>query len=134
MRNFYDECDQLGLLVWQDFMFACSIYPADRAFQKSVRAEAVHQVRRLRHRACLALWCGNNEIESLNAPLLKEPSRRREYDALFHQLLPAVVAEHDAVTDYWPSSPHRGGRMIVTRSGCNVETLIFGMSGTSASQ
>ncbi len=109
-EKFYDECDQLGLLVWQDFMFACSIYPADRAFQKSVRAEAVHQVRRLRHRACLALWCGNNEIESLNAPLLKEPSRRREYDALFHQLLPAVVAQHDAVTDYWPSSPHRGGQ------------------------
>jgi beta-mannosidase len=107
-EEFYDVCDQLGLLVWQDFMFACSLYPGDRAFQRSVRIEAEQQVRRLRHRACLALWCGNNEIEQLNAELLAEPKRRRGYDALFHELLPAVVAQHDGVTDYWPSSQHRG--------------------------
>jgi beta-mannosidase len=106
-ENFYDLCDELGLLVWQDFMFACAIYPGDPAFLRSVQAEAAQQVRRLRHRACLALWCGNNEIEQLNLELLKELRLRRNYDALFHQLLPAVVARHDGVTDYWPSSAHR---------------------------
>ena len=104
---FYDLCDELGLLVWQDFMFACAIYPGDAAFFRSVQTEAAQQVRRLRHRASLALWCGNNEIESLNAGLLKQPPLRRNYDALFHRLLPTVVARHDAVTDYWPSSPYR---------------------------
>jgi beta-mannosidase len=107
-EEFYDVCDQLGLLVWQDFMFACSLYPGDAAFRRSVRTEAEQQVRRLRHRACLALWCGNNEIEQLNVELLREPKRRRDYDALFHRLLPAAVARHDGVTDYWPSSQYRG--------------------------
>jgi len=108
-EDFYDLCDELGLMVWQDFMFACVIYPADAAFLRSVQAEAAQQVRRLRHRACLALWCGNNEIEQINPELLKEPRLRRNYDALFHQLLPSVVARHDGVTDYWPSSAHRPG-------------------------
>ncbi|MFI5356277.1 MAG: glycoside hydrolase family 2 protein [Opitutales bacterium] len=106
---FYDLCDELGLLVWQDFMFACTLYPGDRAFLASVRAEADAQVRRLRHRACLALWCGNNEIETLNwATLQREPALRRNYDALFHRTLPAAVAAHDGVTAYWPTSPSRG--------------------------
>ncbi|MEO6875667.1 MAG: glycoside hydrolase family 2 protein [Opitutaceae bacterium] len=106
---FYDVCDELGLLVWQDFMFACTIYPGDRAFLTSVRAEANAQVTRLRHRACLALWCGNNEIEGLNWELLeKTPALRCHYDALFEQLLPAAVTEHDGVTAYWPTSPSRG--------------------------
>ena len=104
---FYDLCDELGLLVWQDFMFACALYPGDAAFLRSVQIEAEQQVRRLRHRASLALWCGNNEIESLNLDLLKQPALRRNYDALFHRVLPTVVARHDAVTDYWPSSPFR---------------------------
>lgn len=105
--SFYDLCDELGLLVWQDFMFACAIYPGDAAFLESVQTEAAQQVRRLRHRACLALWCGNNEIESLNLELLKQPALRKNYDALFHRLLPTVVARDDSVTDYWPSSPYR---------------------------
>jgi beta-mannosidase len=104
---FYDLCDELGLLVWQDFMFACAIYPGDAAFLRSVRTEAEQQVRRLRHRACLALWAGNNEIEGLNADLLKQPRLRQHYDALFQRVLPQVVARTDGVTPYWPSSPHR---------------------------
>lgn len=108
-EDFYDVCDELGLLVWQDFMFACTLYPGDRAFLKSVRAEAEHQVRRIRHRACLALWCGNNEIETLNWEALeKNPRLRRNYDAVFHRVLPAAVAAHDGVTPYWPTSPYRG--------------------------
>lgn len=106
---FYDLCDELGLLVWQDFMFACTLFPGDRAFLASVRTEADAQVRRLRHRACLALWCGNNEIETLNwTALQKSPAFRRHYDALFHRTLPAAVAAHDGVTPYWPTSPSRG--------------------------
>lgn len=105
---FYDLCDELGLLVWQDFMFACTRYPADRAFRASVQAEAEQQVRRLHHRACLALWCGNNEIAQLNPELAKSGRARREYDAVFHRVLPDAVAAHDSTTAYWPSSPWRG--------------------------
>ncbi len=108
-EDFYDLCDELGLLVWQDFMFACSLYPADPAFLASVRAEADCQIRRLRHRACLALWCGNNELAWLNAKALAEdPAQRAGYEALFHGVLPAAVAAHDGITPYWPSSQWRG--------------------------
>jgi beta-mannosidase len=102
---FYDLCDELGLMVWQDFMFACTLYPGDAAFLKSVRAEARFQVRRLRHRACLALWCGNNELELLNGEALQVKSARRAYDAIFVRTLPEIVAGEDGVTAYWPSSP-----------------------------
>ena len=106
-EDFYDLCDELGLLVWQDFMFACAIYPGDEAFVESVRAEARDQVRRLRHRACLALWCGNNEIEQLNVARLKQPAQRADYEAVFDRALPEIVAALDGVTSYWPSSQHR---------------------------
>ncbi|HNC23539.1 MAG TPA: glycoside hydrolase family 2 protein [Opitutaceae bacterium] len=106
---FFDLCDELGLLVWHDFMFACTLYPGDAAFLASVRAEAEAQVARIRHRACLALWCGNNEIETLNWEALeKTPRLRRNYDAVFHRVLPAVVSRLDGVTPYWPTSPYRG--------------------------
>lgn len=108
---FYDVCDELGLLVWQDFTFACTLYPGDRAFLASLKTEAEHNIRRIRHRASLALWCGNNEIETLNWDTLeKNPKLRRHYDIVFHELLPAAVAAHDGVTPYWPTSPCRGGK------------------------
>lgn len=108
-EEFYDVCDELGLLVWQDFMFACTIYPGDREFLASVKVEAEHNIRRIRHRASLALWCGNNEIETLNWDALKADRKlRKNYDAIFHKLLPAAVAAHDGVTAYWPTSPYRG--------------------------
>jgi beta-mannosidase len=108
-EDFYDLCDELGLLVWQDFMFACTLYPADNAFLASARAEADDQVRRLRHRACLALWCGNNEVFGCNADLLSTDKKLfAEYEALFHMALPDAVAAQDGVTPYWPSSPWRG--------------------------
>ncbi len=71
-ESFYDVCDELGLLVWHDFMFACTLYPGDEAFVKSVQREATDQVRRVRHHASLALWCGNNEIAALNPNALKD--------------------------------------------------------------
>jgi beta-mannosidase len=110
-EDFYDLCDELGLLVWQDFMFACTLYPADAAFVASSRAEAEYQIKRLRHRACLALWCGNNEVWGNNVHELLDPEKtslRADYERLFHRALPPVVASHAGPTPYWPSSPWRG--------------------------
>lgn len=108
-EHFYDLCDELGLLVWQDFMFACTLYPADDAFVASVATEAAQNVARLRHRACLALWCGNNELVQLNgAEIRDDPAYRAGYEKIFHDVLPAAVAAHDGVTPYRPSSEWRG--------------------------
>lgn len=107
--EFFDICDELGLCVWQDFMFACSAYPADdKAFLETVRFEAVDNVKRIRHHASLALWCGNNELEAfVTAKECDWPKMPfKEYVKIFDQLLPEVVKEHDPDTDYWPSSPH----------------------------
>ena len=106
MDAFYDLCDEKGLLVWQDFMFACAIYPGDKPYLRSVRAEAEYWVKRLAHRACLALWCGNNEIEQMADEILRTPRRKKAYDAIFYRILPAAVEKFDGATPYWPSSPH----------------------------
>ena len=108
-EDFYDLCDELGLLVWHDFMFACVLYPGDAAFLASVRAEADYQVKRIRHHACLALWCGNNEVFQLNEKRLREnPAYRKPYDDVFEGILPAAIADHDNITPYWPTSQWRG--------------------------
>ena len=114
-ERFYDLCDRYGVLIWQDFTFACSVYPADDAFAENVRIEAIENVRRLRHRASLALWCGNNEMEQgwvdwgWNMPA--EPLNQHMkagYDRMFHHLLPGVVAAEDPDRPYWPSSASSG--------------------------
>jgi beta-mannosidase len=98
---FYDTCDELGLLIWQDFMFACGMYPADPAFQQSVRAEAEAVVRRLRHHPCLSLWCGNNEdyqvAESTRAYRPDTPGDPAAFPGriLYEQVLPEVCARLD---------------------------------------
>ena len=103
-ERFYDLCDQHGILVWQDFIFSCSTYPDDESFFENVRAEAVENVRRLRHRACLALWCGNNEMEwQWNDSI--HPRFKEAYDRMFHHLLPEICAAEDPDHPYWPSSP-----------------------------
>ncbi len=112
-EDFYDLCDELGLLVWQDFMFACTLYPADEPFLASVREEVAHQAARLRHRACLALWCGNNEVYMCNANELAGSAGkalREQYESLFHEAVPGALAAVDPVTSFWPSSPWRGTR------------------------
>lgn len=110
-ETFYDLCDQYGLLVWQDFMFACGIYPADADFFENVRIEAIENIRRLRHRASLALWCGNNEMEQgwcdwgWNKP--DDPLNQRlkdGYDRMFHHMLPELLEYEDPDHPYWPSS------------------------------
>jgi beta-mannosidase len=112
---FYDLCDQYGILVWQDFMFACGIYPSDATFFENVHIEAEENVRRLRHHAALALWCGNNEMEQgwvdwgWNKP--NDPVNQRlkdGYDRMFHHMLPEIVATEDPDHPYWPSSASSG--------------------------
>jgi beta-mannosidase len=109
-ERFYDLCDRYGILVWQEFIFSCSIYPLDDpAFLENVRAEVVENVRRLRHRASLALWCGNNEMEwgwvdwNWKRPELQE--LKAAYDRFFHHTLPDWVRAEDPDHSYWPSSP-----------------------------
>lgn len=108
---FYELCDELGLLVWQDFMFACMSYPSDRAFLDDVRVEITQQVRRLQHHACLALWCGDNEvIGSLHwYPETKaDPARYiANYDRL-NSMLGNIVEDEDPTRRFWPSSPSLG--------------------------
>ena len=114
---FYNLCDEKGLLVWQDFMFACAMYPGDEDFLKSVEQEAEYNVKRLRGHPSIALWCGNNEvrsawknwgwekdvIENQSPEIASEISKA--YDDVFHKILPEVVNNLDNSTAYWPSSP-----------------------------
>jgi len=115
-ERFYDLCDRYGLLVWQDFIFACSIYPTTEAFFENVRMEALENLRRLRHRASLALWCGNNEMEwgwdswGWNQP--QHQPYKEAYDRMFHELLPGLCAQEDPDTPYWPSSPSSNLRFV----------------------
>ncbi|MEM1269735.1 MAG: hypothetical protein AAGI08_06775 [Bacteroidota bacterium] len=107
--RFYELCDELGLCVWQDFMFACSAYPGDEpAFVESVRAEAEVHIRRLRHHASLMLWCGNNEIEQGLVGEGWTPFHMSwaAYDPIFNEALPELVQQLDPGRDYWPASPH----------------------------
>ncbi|HEY5090642.1 MAG TPA: glycoside hydrolase family 2 protein, partial [Polyangia bacterium] len=113
--RFYALADELGLLVWQDFMFACSMYPGDPTFVENVRHEATDNVRRLRNHPSLALWAGNNENEAAwkgwgwpaKFGLSKTAQDRiwRDYKAMFHQLLPSIVAAEDPGRFYTRSSP-----------------------------
>jgi beta-mannosidase len=106
---FYDLCDRYGILVWQDFLFACATYPLDDpAYLDSLRCEVIENVRRLRHHACLALWCGNNEIEweyLTNGWRKKMPANAEAYRRFFFEQLPEIVAAEDPYHPYWPSSP-----------------------------
>jgi beta-mannosidase len=109
-ETFYDLCDELGILVWQDGVFACSIYPLnDPEFHENVRIEMFENIKRLRHRASLALWCGNNEMEwgweSWAWNTDQNKSYKEAYDTFFHHTLPDWVAQLDPDTAYWPSSP-----------------------------
>ncbi len=107
---FYAECDRLGLLVWQDFMFACAMYPEDDPdFIAEVNAEAHYQVRRLRSHPSLALWCGNNENQWLHDRRYWDQPEPPAYGALYYDtILPHAVAELDGQTPYWPGSPFGG--------------------------
>ncbi|MBD0383604.1 beta-mannosidase [Paenibacillus sedimenti] len=116
---FYQLCDEYGLLVWQDFMFACSMYPGDEAFLQNIELEAAENVKRLRNYPCIALWCGNNEIDTAWShydeqagwgwkQLYSTEQRERiwnDYEQIFHHILPEAVTQYAPGVSYWPSSP-----------------------------
>ena len=109
-EDFYDLCDELGLIVWQDFMFACSLYPGDDDFLESVKKEAKYQIRRLRNHPSIGLWCGNNEIAVAWhnwgwKEKYPESVFVKDYKNLFHELLPKLCLKLDPSRLYWPSSP-----------------------------
>ena len=108
---FYDICDELGLMVWQDFMFACAVYNLTDEFEENVRAEFVDNIRRLRNHPSLALWCGNNEMEMFVAMGLWVGEKRQsaDYIKMYEYIIPHVLKEEDPVTFYWPASPSSGG-------------------------
>ncbi len=110
---FYDLCDRYGIVIWQDFMFACNIYDGSPQFLKDVEAEAADQIKRLRHHASLGMWCGNNEIESAwdhwEGFCDHSETLKQDYLKIFEEILPGSVEKHDGEHFYWPSSPSSGG-------------------------
>ncbi len=108
---FYDVCDERGLIVWQDFMFACASYELDAAFEANVSAEIRQNIRRLRSHPCIGLWCGNNEMETQYETLAWPQTKKQYYDyiRLYEYIIPKLVAEEDPGAFYWPSSPSSGG-------------------------
>jgi beta-mannosidase len=126
---FYDLCDEKGLLVWQDFMFACAMYPGDESFLQNVKQEAIDNVKRLRNHTSIALWCGNNENQwawqnwGWKEGVAKEQSQEvvdvmwKSYDDLFHKILPEVINQYDSDRAFWSSSPSssRGEKISFTK-------------------
>ena len=110
---FFDLCDELGLMVWQDFMFACSVYELTPEFEANIRQEFIDNIKRLRHHASLALWCGNNEMESAwdHWPEVQSESKylRADYIKMFEYIVPKAVRAADSETFFWQSSPSSGG-------------------------
>ena len=109
--DFYDCCDELGLMVWQDCMFACADYSLTDEFEKSIRLEITQNMRRLRHHASLALWCGNNEMEwqQDKGDYHSNAKTRSDYIQMFEYIIRRLAKENDPQTFYWPSSPSSGG-------------------------
>jgi len=100
--EFYNFCDREGIMVWQDFMYACAIYPQVDEFLDIARQEAEVIVRRLRNHPCIVLWCGDNEVDQLYAALGFNPSRNK----ISRVVLRDVCNRLDPTRPYWPSSPH----------------------------
>lgn len=123
---FYDLCDRYGILVWQDFMFACAAYPFDETdFLENVKVEIEQAVRRLRHRTCLVLWSGNNEIEMIWGLWKKHKSLTKACERFFYHELPEWVTALDPDHTYWPSSPSSGKFMEKTNSDAYGDTHLW---------
>ena len=108
---FFDICDELGLVVWQDFMFACANYRLTRAFEDNIMAELKGQIRRLAHHASLGLWCGNNEMEMFvgQGTWGAKNEIKSDYVKMYEYLFPRLLEEEDPDRFYWPASPSSGG-------------------------
>ncbi len=109
--GFWDACDELGLVVWEDFMFACAVYELSDEFEKNISAEFIDNIKRIRHHASLGLWCGNNEMEQFVAvgEWVTRPQERSDYVKMYEYVIPKILKEYDPNTFYWPASPSSGG-------------------------
>ncbi|PRP79964.1 mannosidase, beta A, lysosomal [Planoprotostelium fungivorum] len=110
--SFYRMADEMGIMIWQEFMFACAMYPRDKAFLENVRSEIQHQVRRLSHHASIILWSGNNENEVAFGwgpiTLGNEKLYAVDYAALYLDTIYPAIQREDTTRDFWPSSPSNG--------------------------
>jgi beta-mannosidase len=108
---FFDICDELGLVVWQDFMFACAVYNLTDDFDKNIRAELADNIKRIRHHPSLGLWCGNNEMEMFvdKGQWVSRAKQKADYIKMYEYIFPQVLKEHDPEAFYWPASPSSGG-------------------------
>lgn len=108
---FYDLCDEMGLIVWQDFMFACGVYDLTPEFEENITAEFIDNIKRLRHHASLGLMCGNNEMEQFVAERnwVTKDSEVRDYIIMYERILPRIMKEYAPLVTYWPASPSSGG-------------------------
>ena len=116
--EFYEICDSLGIMVWQDFMFSCAMYPLDDETIENINEEVKYQVKRLTNHPSIVMWCGNNEISNAwfdwgwqkEFSISSEDSLEiwNDYDNLFHRILPKTIAEIDKSRTYIPSSPYYG--------------------------
>lgn len=106
---FYRRCDERGIMVWQDFMFACAYYPEDEEYLAEVEREAEWAVAALGHHPSIVLWCGNNEVDWGHATLSKDDGTKPfRGESIFHRVLPTVCASLDPRRPYWPGSPYGG--------------------------
>lgn len=108
---FFDLCDELGLVVWQDFMFACAVYDLTPEFEANITAEFIDNLKRIRHHASLGLMCGNNEMEQFvkEGNWVSKDSEVRDYIIMYERILPQVMKQYAPQVFYWPASPSSGG-------------------------
>lgn len=108
---FYDLCDEMGLVVWQDFMFACGVYDLTPEFEANITAEFEDNLKRIRHHASLGLMCGNNEMEQFvkERTWVSKESEVRDYLIMYERILPGIMRELAPQVFYWPASPSSGG-------------------------
>ncbi len=138
---FYELCDKYGIMIWQDFMFACAMYPGNDKFLNQVTQEAGSNIKRLRNHPSIVLWCGNNEIEQAWGPYEENrgwgwkqryDSKERQiiweaYDTTFHSILPALVKKFNPETPYWHSSPSAGMGRLASHSNQSGDMHYWGV-------
>lgn len=108
---FWDACDELGLIVWEDFMFACAVYDLTPEFEANIRQELIDNIKRIRHHASLGLWCGNNEMEMFvdQGRWVTRHRQKSDYVKMYEYIIPKILEIYDPNTFYWPASPSSGG-------------------------
>ncbi len=108
---FFDLCDEMGLVVWEDFMFACAVYDLTLEFEENITQEFIDNLKRIRHHASLGLMCGNNEMEQFvkEGTWVSKDSEVRDYIIMYERILPQIMKQYAPQVYYWPASPSSGG-------------------------